>query len=553
MDMPKPLSSLILKRAIAPHLPSSSCLVLLLGLPLVAEASSHLTAVTVYPGTATVQRAMTVDAGTKTVIFDCLPAGLDPQSLQITADTGVSIGEMTVDTQDRSLSTTCAAHPLDARIDALQDQKAALQAESDSLDTVKGYLKSYTYDPDHPWKVRSKSENITATIDALRRSGQDNNVRQYQLDKKIENLDKQLQPLIAERDRTQKHDKVTTVKATLYTARNAEIRLNYLVHGPNWSPAYRASLDTSTGKLNIERRAMVSQSTGEDWSGVNLTLSTGQPHANASSPIPRQWGVDILPPPQPQRRFAAASSAFEYGPPAPAPIATPQLTEDIPIRQSGSAMQPNYTPEVVNYGYTTAFNIPGNIDVPSNGERIAFSFGQIDQMAKIVARTSPLLDANAYLVAEIAPPEGIWPEGPMQLYRDGAFVGSTNFNVDQTDKQDLPFGRDELVRVLSEPVRDTQSVAGFTGSRHERQVVHGYVVENKHNQSITLQVFEAAPVALDSNIHITSQFEPTPTKQNWNKQQGLTLWSTELGANKKTRFAANYTISSPKDARVIER
>jgi len=108
-----------------------------------------LTAVTVYPGTATVQRAMTVDAGTKTVIFDCLPAGLDPQSLQITADTGVSIGEMTVDTQDRSLSTTCAAHPLDARIDALQDQKAALQAESDSLDTVKGYLKSYTYDPDH--------------------------------------------------------------------------------------------------------------------------------------------------------------------------------------------------------------------------------------------------------------------------------------------------------------------------------------------------------------------------------------------------------------------
>jgi len=33
-------------------------------------------------------------------------------------------------------------------------------------------------------EIRSKSENITATIDALRRSGQDNNVRQYQLDKK---------------------------------------------------------------------------------------------------------------------------------------------------------------------------------------------------------------------------------------------------------------------------------------------------------------------------------------------------------------------------------
>src|SRR5256885_5506178 len=47
--------------------------------------------------------------------------------------------------------------------------------------------------------------------------------------------------------------------------------------GPSWQPTYRAQLDPAKGTVAIERLALVAQNSGEDWSQVQLLLSTGQP------------------------------------------------------------------------------------------------------------------------------------------------------------------------------------------------------------------------------------------------------------------------------------
>ncbi|MET0540377.1 MAG: DUF4139 domain-containing protein [Variovorax sp.] len=70
---------------------------------------------------------------------------------------------------------------------------------------------------------------------------------------------------------------MVTVTVTLAAARDADVALSYQVPGPGWTPAYRAQLDTATRKLRLERQALVAQATGEDWRGVKLMLSTGQP------------------------------------------------------------------------------------------------------------------------------------------------------------------------------------------------------------------------------------------------------------------------------------
>src|SRR5262245_37011223 len=65
-----------------------------------AQDASRITAVTLYPGSATVERTARVEPGMAVLRLTGLPANFDPQSVRVEADAGVAIGE--VSTQDVS-------------------------------------------------------------------------------------------------------------------------------------------------------------------------------------------------------------------------------------------------------------------------------------------------------------------------------------------------------------------------------------------------------------------------------------------------------------------
>ena len=60
---------------------------------------SRIAQVTLYPGSATVERVAKVAAGTQKITFTCLPAALDVQSLAVAADATVRLGELAVLTE----------------------------------------------------------------------------------------------------------------------------------------------------------------------------------------------------------------------------------------------------------------------------------------------------------------------------------------------------------------------------------------------------------------------------------------------------------------------
>jgi len=521
-----------------------------LDMPPPAAVNSRIAQVKVYPGSATVERVARIPAGSRSVTLACLPAGLDVQSLQVSADASVRVGETSVITEPRALSAACATSALDGRIRALEDQKATLQAERDALGLVTGYLKGLGSGDGAAKRPAVDARNLAATADAMRRTGQESLLRQHQIDRRQEDLDRQLQPLLAERQRSQggENGQVTAVTITLDAPREAELRLSYQVAGPGWTPSYRALLDTTTRKLRIERRALVAQATGEDWRGVKLVLSTGQPRRNTAGRTPAPWRIGVEPPPQQQvaREDSVARFAMAPAPAAPMAAAKAMLPE-----------RPLFDVNVFQGSFATEFDVTQAIDVPSNGQRVAMPLGQHEDTAQVAVRISPRLEQAGYLVADIAQPEGVWPAGALQLYRDGAFVGSGQWNapgnVDGPARVTLSFGRDELVRVSAEPERDNQGSGGFAGSRAERQVQRAYVVENRHRTPIAVQVLEAAPVSVNEQVRVASQFSPQPAELAWNRQPGVAMWRTELGAGQRARFTADYTIGYPKDARLQER
>ncbi len=58
-----------------------------------------------------------------------------------------------------------------------------------------------------------------------------------------------------------------------------KIVLEYFIEGARWTPNYVCYLDSITNRAAIAIRALICQSSGEDWSNVTLELSTALPHS----------------------------------------------------------------------------------------------------------------------------------------------------------------------------------------------------------------------------------------------------------------------------------
>ena len=524
---------------------SRSPLLLAALLPALAAAQSRIDEVLVYPGGAQVMRLASVAAGARELVLNCLSARFDPDSLQIEAPAGVNLGPVQLETLPRDRVPECANSPLDEQLRKLEAQRDGLTAESNALDTSLGYLKALG-----GGEARgTPAAGIGATADAIRKASRDALVNQAALRRQIEELDKQIAPLQGERERlAQANPQWRTLRLRLSTAKEAELKLSYRVAQAGWAPSYRALLDTTGSTLSLERLAQVSQQSGEDWKNVRLRLSTAQATPRVGVGQPPVWRLDIVRP-QPQAEMRA------YAPAAPAP-APPRsmLAESVAVAGSRVAEPPldRFDLSVFQNAYATEFTLPLRVTVDSSTQRASLALGTEKLQAKVIARAQPESDAAAYVVAEVARPAGSWPRGAMQLVRDGALVGSSTLNVaGSEEKLELPFGRDDAVRVQVEPEQRNAGNTGFIGTRAERRYARAYVVENRHAAgSLTLQVVEAAPVSQHEDIKVQAQFSPAPATQAWRKQAGWVLWEQPLAAGASQRFTAEYVISAPKEAQV---
>ena len=546
-------------------------------------ASSRIDRVTLYQGSATVERTLALAAGAREAVFSCLPAALDPQSLQAQGD-GVRVGEVRLDTSERALVPECAS-PQEARIRSLEDELARVNAATSALQLSDSYLQTVaTLAPTDgkPTMGAPTPAQIQATAEALRRTLEGSQVRAHQLQRDKRTLEQRLRALQQEQGRSANaQSRVTRVRVQLAAERAGTLRLVYQVRGPSWQSSYRATLDDSpnsqggksgqggTASVRLERQATVAQSSGEDWNGVQLRLSTGAPQRSAQGQLPRPWVLDMAPPPvlQMARGKAMADSA-EMAAPSPAPSPAP-MANAAPQEPA----LPDFEVQTEEGAYATEFAVPGRTSVPSSGERTTLALGSTDAPAQLLTRTTPEVELAAYLVARIGRPAGVWPAGPVALLQGTRFIGNGRLDVNNNNNSssnnsnhrnagnaaadavsaELAFGRDDKVAVHAGPVQDQRAAAGLTGSSTERTVQSSFRVDNQHSRAIELQVLHAAPVSRDQKIEVNSRYTPQPASLGFGGVPGTVLWQQNLAAGASASFAAEHVLRFPKDAQLRER
>ena len=516
-----------------------------------APGGSRIERVTVYPGMAQVERVAKVAAGARELVLECLSPQFDVGSLQLESSDGVRLGPVSATTRPRADVPACDATPLDAQIRSLEDRIAALRAEAGGHELALGYLKGLSGSVPTEAAARAPlpQSGLAGLTHSIQRAGQDAYQQQYRLGRDREALERELQPLKAERDRLRGQGaQVRQLRIRLNASQDGQLRLRYQVNGPTWAPAYRAALDSdsvaASATLQLERLAQVSQRTGEDWQGVKLVLSTGSPRTSTQGPAPQPWEVVLRPPERPVAMMARAV-------PAPAPSMKWEASAG-GASAAEDASGEDFSVQPVNSEFATEFEVPGTVDVDSAGKRVSLALGTQTLPAKLWVQSVPRASASAWLVAEVSRPQGVWPDGPMQLLRGNRAVGQGTWRSGDQDKLHLSFGRDELVSVRVLPVQQRNATSGFIGARQERREDHAYEVENRHRTPVELVVLESGPVARDEQIQVSSQYTPAPQPGGWQDLPGVVAWRQTLGAGQKARFAAEHLVSHPKDVPVME-
>jgi uncharacterized protein (TIGR02231 family) len=501
-----------------------------------AQDGGRITKVMLYPGSATVERAAPVTAGQARVELTGLPANFDPRTLRVEADPGIRIGEIAVRDVARQHAMSPRESELEARIQALKDRQAELDVEVKTAELVRNFLTSMNTVPERE-KGRAPAidpKAIPVVLESLRKGGADayGTIQRVAVQKRA--LDKQIVALERDLARIKGSARDSRTLAISVSASSAgAVRASYQVPNAGWRPAYRASLDSAGSRVELERTATVTQQTGEDWSGVSLKLATGQPRA-ATIVDPATWQLVIQTPQVAEMRDSSMSANV-----AAAPARTIE----------SRAERPQIISEF-HTEYATEFDVSGTVDIAADGRQVNVSLTRQWVPVQQKVRVVPRRDRSGMVTAEAERPEGVWLPGDVQLYRDGAYIGSTYWQAQAKDKLILPFGRDDRLIVTVNRLKNRTGKAGIVGQRNERQIADQYTVTSRHKMPVDLLVLEPSPVAVSDQVSVDAVFEPKTKVQNWEDRRGVVAWERALAPGETLKFAADYTITYPKDVSV---
>src|SRR5690606_17143161 len=141
------------------------------------------------------------------------------------------LGEVSVHQQPRELLGPGCASALDERIETLEDRIAALAAETRGLEQASNYYAGFGHGAGSD--LLPSAEQIQATAQALRQGEQDLALRQHQLQRQREALERELKPLLAERERSgPAQAPLSRVQLRVHAPQGGTVHLSYQVQGP---------------------------------------------------------------------------------------------------------------------------------------------------------------------------------------------------------------------------------------------------------------------------------------------------------------------------------
>jgi uncharacterized protein (TIGR02231 family) len=518
------------------------------------EATSAVDAVTVYPDGASVTRAINVDlpAGDNTLVLKDFPLTLDPSSLRVEgeADARLTIGA--VDTRPPRAAPPVNLTELDKRIEALKDERADLDGAIAAATARRKFAERFA--EASPAGIGEKGEArpladwraaFAAVADEVATA--DSAIREAE--RKQRDIDREISRLQSDRAIKPPSRLEVRIDLAAVAPTRATLRVNYAVRAARWAPLYDLRLDTGAKDrkptLELVRRTEITQTTGEDWSDVSLSVSTVRSARGGSAPDLNSLIVQYPQPPRPLAAPAGAVSEMRQSrsmmePAAPAPIAKRADEEQAVADVSG---------------FQVVFKIPGRVSIGASEGAKSLRIATATIAPDLAVRSVPVIDPTAFLEASFKQAEDapLLP-GRTSIYRDGVFVGRGQMTAASKDETvRLGFGADDKVKVERSVVKRNEGSAGLilTTSKTDERAFKT-VVRNGHDFPILIAIQDQLPVSENDDIQVEMLPSTTPpTATNLRDKRGVLEWAFEARPGEVKDISLAWRVRWPKDKGIV--
>ena len=309
-------------------------------------------------------------------------------------------------------------------------------------------------------------------------------------------------------------------------------RLGYRLAAATWAPLYEARLSTETGgdsaRIELVRTAIVAQNTSDDWTDVELTLSTAQRTSSVSVPGLRPLGIrDFISEAEQEQSQSSAANA-----------------------KAGNAGSATAAPALAsNLGFNVLYAIPGRVSVERTGTRKTVRIGTGEGAADLFLSAVPKLDLTAYLGAHfLANTDTPMLPGRVMLFRDGVFVGEDRMPLTAPGETiTLGFGADDLVSIERRQVARKSGETGLVSTAHVEERSHLTTVVSSHSFGIPITIKDQVPVSDDERIRVDLlQETPAPDDDKTGARTGVYSWTRQLNPGKPEEFLFGFRVTWPK-------
>ncbi len=366
----------------------------------------------------------------------------------------------------------------------------------------------------------------------------------------------------------QKQDKPVgeiTLKIKSEIATSLDIGFSILTNNAYWVPLYDLKASDLDKPLQLSYKANIFQTTGYDWEGVKVKVSSGNP--NAQNDLPN-WHPRFINIATPHDDIMTDSD----GDGVPNMLDKEQsYNEKIKMDQNGiSANNGNYKQRIeINQqelsrkqefdrkkAYLPPPPPPGDAsvsveldleekqDIASDGQAHLIAIQTMDIPAEYEYRSIPREEPAAFLLAKITDfGKYNLVKGVANLFFGNTYIGQSIINPNTiNDTLALSLGRDDKVSIKREKLSDFSTTSFFSSMKKEKVGLE-ITLKNNKNSIIDVEIFDNLPVSQNKDLEIEPE-ELSGGKLE--KETGKLTWNLRLKAGEIKKLRLIYTLKYPK-------
>jgi uncharacterized protein (TIGR02231 family) len=529
---------------------------------------SHITGVTVYPDRARVTREAAVELppGAHRLAIQGLPTWLDRGSVQARlADSSAGeILDVSIRKDYFSQATDADVRAAEEAVLELTDALAALEDELHVLERQAEQVNAITQfnveklprdaaTRDIPIEHYEKLVDFVATqltdvAEAKRAIARRRRAQEPELAARQGRLNE-----LREKNRLVQHSVVIAVTAG--QAMTTTLRVTYQLPGATWEPVQEARIREGK-EVEWFSYANITQTTGEDWEDVRVSLSTQSPEKTVSIPelqallVGRENTGRIFQQAGKVDSFNAAQNdyqannwirnTFSYTEAQKAEYKVRAVTQG----DTEDRMQQIFT-RLQKRGTTAIYQADGAWTIRTDGHpvRAAISSRRMTGRQELVAAPEISLNATRTLHLTNEAEVPILPS-KVSLYLDGAFIGTTELDFVGTGESFALFSGLVDTLLLSRTLDHDRSELTRGRKQNKLKVAFVIQVENSGEEPVSVRLADRIPVSDDRDIHVTQvKIKPAAAPDH----EGLALWEIDIAPKATEELQISYTMTYPAD------